>query len=103
MRLYVNCRFVCLNAIFVMAIAHTIFITFIKKLLVINIADITLKPAATMDASKILKKLDFAFVVIKTRRSRQKSIRIFCNKKLSIYIVMQRLYNQKFDFDFEEN
>lgn len=59
------------------------------KLFVINIAVITLKPAEMIEASINLKKFDCDFEVIKTSLNRQKSINIFCSKKVSIYIVMQ--------------
>lgn len=73
-----------LKQILIITQAQAIFSRLIITEFVKQLAEITLKPAPTMLAISILKNVVLFFVVICTKRSRQRFIIVFCSKKSSI-------------------
>lgn len=79
-----NCFFVCLYAIKIMEILQTNFSIFIVRLFFINTLTNTLNPAPMIDARSKRNMFVLFLIVISVRRSKQKSIRMFCMRNDSI-------------------
>lgn len=73
-----------MKAIKIITTAHVSLRKFIAVMFVMKIALTTEKPADMLDETKSLKVEELVFVVRKTNLNKQKFIKIFCIKKLSM-------------------